>query len=119
MATGAIINALWDLWAKLLKKPVWQLLTDLEPEQLVSTIDFRYVQDVITKEEAIRILHECKNKKEDRIDQLKLNGYPAYTTQVGSKIAFNYLLLYFLTFLFFKVGWDTQMKPSKIYVGNT
>lgn len=83
MATGAIINALWDLWGKLLNKPVWQLLCDLEPEQLVSTIDFRYIQDVITKEEAVEILKASREKKEERITQMKLSGYPCYTTQAG------------------------------------
>lgn len=83
LATAAIINALWDLWGKLLNKPVWQLLADLEPEQLVSTIDFRYISDVITKEEAIEILKKGREGKEERTEKLLKCGYPAYTTQVG------------------------------------
>lgn len=83
LATAAIINALWDLWAKLRVKPVWQLLCDLEPEQLVSTIDFRYITDVITKEEAIEILKKNQPYKDERIDKMLKDGYPAYTTQVG------------------------------------
>lgn len=77
------MNALWDLWGKLLNKPVWQLLADMEPEQLVSTIDFRYITDVITKEEAIELLKKGKEGKEERVEKLLKNGYPAYTTQVG------------------------------------
>jgi L-fuconate dehydratase len=83
LATAAIINALWDLWGKLLKKPVWQLLADLEPEQLVSVIDFRYLSNVITKEEALEMLRKGKEGKEDRMNQLLALGYPAYTTQAG------------------------------------
>ncbi|XP_029039102.1 mitochondrial enolase superfamily member 1-like [Osmia bicornis bicornis] len=83
LATAAIINALWDLWARIEKKPVWKLLTDLTPEQLVSAIDFRYITDVITKEEAIQLLKGSKEGKAKREEILKKNGYPAYTTQVG------------------------------------
>lgn len=63
LATAAIINALWDLWARIEKKPVWKLLTDLTPEQLISTIDFRYITDVITKEEAIKLLKDNQKGK--------------------------------------------------------
>ncbi|XP_018327603.1 mitochondrial enolase superfamily member 1 [Agrilus planipennis] len=83
LATAAILNALWDLWAKLLKKPVWRLLVDLPPEQLVSTIDFKYIKDVITKEEAIEILRKAQDKKEERIKKITADGYPAYTSQNG------------------------------------
>ncbi|KZC13538.1 PREDICTED: mitochondrial enolase superfamily member 1-like [Dufourea novaeangliae] len=83
LATAAIINALWDLWARLENKPVWKLLVDLTPEQLVSTIDFRYITDVITKEEVIKMLKESEKGKTEREELLKKNGYPAYTTQVG------------------------------------
>ncbi|XP_068976272.1 mitochondrial enolase superfamily member 1-like [Bombus flavifrons] len=83
LATAAIINALWDLWARIENKPVWKLLTDLSPEQLVSTIDFRYITDVITKEEAVKLLKENQKGKEEREEMLRKNGYPAYTTQVG------------------------------------
>lgn len=83
MATAAIINALWDLWGKLLKKPVWQLLSDLEPEQLVSCIDFRYLSNVITKEEALEMLRKGRVGKEERMNKLLEKGYPCYTTQAG------------------------------------
>lgn len=82
LATAAVINALWDLWGRIEGKPVWKLLTDLSPEELVSTIDFRYITDVITREEAIELLRNTTGKK-DREEYLKRNGYPAYTTQVG------------------------------------
>ncbi|XP_017887328.1 mitochondrial enolase superfamily member 1-like [Ceratina calcarata] len=83
LATAAIVNALWDLWARIENKPVWQLLVDLTPEQLVSTIDFRYITDVITKEEAIKLLKDNEKGKKERVELLRKNGYPAYTTQVG------------------------------------
>ncbi|XP_043677923.1 mitochondrial enolase superfamily member 1-like isoform X2 [Vespula pensylvanica] len=83
LATAAIINALWDMWARIEKKPVWKLLVDLTPEQLVSTIDFRYITDFITKEEAIRMLRNNEVDKKKREKFLIENGYPAYTTQIG------------------------------------
>ncbi|XP_063226923.1 mitochondrial enolase superfamily member 1-like isoform X1 [Bacillus rossius redtenbacheri] len=83
LATAAIVNALWDLWARLEHKPLWKLLVDLEPEQLVSAIDFRYISDVVTKEEAIEMLKAKKAGKEKREEEIRVTGYPAYTTQVG------------------------------------
>ncbi|XP_046423831.1 mitochondrial enolase superfamily member 1-like [Neodiprion fabricii] len=83
LATAAIINALWDLWARIEGKPLWKLLVDLTPEQLVSTIDFRYITDVITKDEAVAILKSNAQGKEEREKVLLKKGYPAYTTQVG------------------------------------
>ncbi|CAG2161730.1 unnamed protein product [Oppiella nova] len=83
MGTGALVNALWDLWAKIEGKPLWKLLSDLEPEQLVSCIDFRYITDVLTKEEAINILKKNKQYKQQREAELLEKGFPAYTTAVG------------------------------------
>lgn len=83
LATAAIINALWDLWGRIEDKPVWKLLVDMEPQLLVSTIDFRYITDVITKEEAVALLKSKQGGKEKRLEDLINNGYPAYTTQVG------------------------------------
>ncbi|XP_034938624.1 mitochondrial enolase superfamily member 1-like [Chelonus insularis] len=83
LATAAVINALWDLWARIKGVPVWKLLTDMSPEELVSTIDFRYITDVITPEEAIAILKEKQSGKAEREKYLLKNGLPAYTTQVG------------------------------------
>ncbi|MDG2382653.1 MAG: L-fuconate dehydratase [Pirellulaceae bacterium] len=83
MAAGAIINAIWDLWAKTEQKPLWQLLCELTPEKLISTIDFRYLTDAITPDEAREILEQLAPTRTDRIQQLKQDGYPAYTTSTG------------------------------------
>ncbi|XP_050666696.1 mitochondrial enolase superfamily member 1-like [Leptidea sinapis] len=83
LAAAAILNSLWDLWARIENKPVWKLLVDLEPEELVSTIDFRYITDVITPDEAVRILKAQRKGREERFKYLEQHGYPAYTTQVG------------------------------------
>ncbi|CAD6201908.1 GSCOCG00002846001-RA-CDS [Cotesia congregata] len=83
LATASVINALWDLWSRIEKVPLWKLLTNLTPEQLVSTIDFRYITDVITPEEAIAILKSRQNGRKDREEKLLSRGLPAYTTQVG------------------------------------
>jgi len=83
LAVAAIINALWDLWARLESKPVWKLLTDMDPELLVSTIDFRYISDVVTPSEAVEFLRQAATGKETREKELLDTGYPCYTTQVG------------------------------------
>ncbi|KAI1295411.1 Mitochondrial enolase superfamily member 1 [Halotydeus destructor] len=83
MATSAVVNALWDLWAKLEGKPLWKLLVDMTPEQLVSVIDFRYIEDALTKEEALKILKAKKASAAERESRIKSDGYPAYTTSVG------------------------------------
>lgn len=72
----------------MLNKPLWRLLVDMEPEQLVSTIDFRYLSDVISKEEAVSLLNEGRIGKDARIEELMKSGYPAYTTQVGKRIIY-------------------------------
>ncbi|XP_055701945.1 mitochondrial enolase superfamily member 1-like [Phlebotomus papatasi] len=83
LAVAAIVNALWDLWAKLEGVPLWRLLTNMDPELLVSTIDFRYISDVLTPREAIEMLKNAQEGKQERIEELLERGYPAYTTQVG------------------------------------
>ncbi|EDO49916.1 predicted protein [Nematostella vectensis] len=83
LALAAIINALWDLWARIEEKPVWRLLSDMSPEKLVSTVDFSYLSDALTKEEALEILKKNAPTKEERIKKLFLEGYPAYTTSAG------------------------------------
>jgi len=80
LAVAAITNAVWDLWARKEKKPLWKLLVDMEPEQLVSTIDFRHMTDALTKEEAIDMLKKMKSGKEKREQEMSESGYPAYTT---------------------------------------
>ena len=83
MATGAIVNAVWDLYAKTEGKPLWKLVADMTPEQLVNCIDFTYMTDVITAQESIELLSKWADTKQERIDYLLKNGYPAYTTSAG------------------------------------
>jgi L-fuconate dehydratase len=83
LATAALINAVWDLYARTQEKPVWQLLASMEPEQIASAIDFRYISDVLTREEAVALLRERRAGIDSRLQRLKTDGYPAYTTSVG------------------------------------
>ena len=83
LATGAIINAVWDLRAKIIGKPVWQLVYDMSPEEIVRLIDFRYLSNVISKEEATDILTRAAETKGERFGKLLREGYPCYTTSVG------------------------------------
>jgi len=84
LATGALINAVWDLYARAEKKPLWQLLVDLEPAQLLKAVDFRYIDDALTPDEALAILTAARsNGQSERLALLKADGYPAYTTSVG------------------------------------
>ncbi len=83
LAAGAIINAVWDLYAKVEKKPLWKLIADMSPEEFVSCVDFSYITDAITKDEALAILKKNHNSKQERINYLLQNGYPAYTTSAG------------------------------------
>ncbi len=82
LATAAIVNAVWDLYAKCEGKPVWKLLVDMSPEQLVSCIDFRYITDALTPQEALAILQQQAPTKALR-EGAMLEGYPAYTTSAG------------------------------------
>ena len=83
LALAAIVNAVWDLYAKSERKPLWKLLADMTPRQLVSTIDFRYITDALTPEEAIDLLARQAATRQDREAQLLKSGYPAYTTSAG------------------------------------
>ncbi|MCV6574761.1 MAG: L-fuconate dehydratase [Cohaesibacter sp.] len=83
LATGALVNAVWDLWAKEEGKPVWQLVGDMSPEEIVNLIDFRYLTDAITPAEALDILKKAEPGKQERITKLKAEGYPCYTTSAG------------------------------------
>ncbi|HLS16465.1 MAG TPA: L-fuconate dehydratase [Paenalcaligenes sp.] len=83
LATGAVVNAAWDLWAKSEGKPVWRLVADMSPEQIVRLIDFRYITDCITPAEALEILEKQMVGKKERIADLEKNGYPCYTTSAG------------------------------------
>ena len=83
LATAALINAVWDLYARTQEKPVWQLLASMEPEQIASAIDFRYISDALTREEAVALVRERRAGIDSRLQRLKTDGYPAYTTSVG------------------------------------
>ena len=83
LATAAIVNAVWDLYAKAEGKPLWRLLVDMSPEELVRCIDFRYITDAITPEEAIALLRRQAATKSSREAEMKADGYPAYTTSAG------------------------------------
>jgi L-fuconate dehydratase len=83
LALAAVINAIWDLWAKTVGKPVWKLVADLTPEQIVSLIDFRHIHDALTPKEALGILQRQAATRGEREARLKAQGYPAYSTSVG------------------------------------
>jgi L-fuconate dehydratase len=83
MAIGAMLSALWDLKAKRAGLPLWQLLAEMTPEELVATLDFRYLTDVLTAEEAVDILKRGQVGKAERIQSLLDNGYPGYSTAAG------------------------------------
>jgi L-fuconate dehydratase len=83
LALAAVINAVWELWAKSVRKPVWQLVADLEPEEIVSLIDFRHLHDVMTPDEALAALRQQAHGKAERMARLRTDGYPAYTTSAG------------------------------------
>ncbi|MBI1312524.1 fuconate dehydratase [bacterium] len=83
LATAAIVNAVWDLWAKVEDKPLWRLLVDMTPEQLVGCIDFRYITDALTPDEAVALLQQHAATKATRIAEMERDGYPSYTTSAG------------------------------------
>lgn len=84
LAMGALVNAIWDLWAKSLDKPVWRILADMSPEEFVRCIDFRYLTDAITPDEAIQMLKAQESGKAKRMQEAEINrAVPAYTTSAG------------------------------------
>ena len=83
MAIGAVTNALWDLRAKRAGLPLWQLLGRLDPQELVDLVDFRYLRDVLTPEDALELLEKSVPGRAEREEQLLARGYPAYTTTPG------------------------------------
>ena len=83
LATGAVVNAVWDLWAKAEAKPLWQLVADMTPAEILACVDFRYLTNAITHGEALNILERAADGKQARIATLKREGYPAYTTSAG------------------------------------
>lgn len=83
LATGAVVNAVWDLWSKAAGKPLWKLVADMSPEELVRCIDFRYITDCITPLEALTLLQRRADNKAQRTEKLLAEGYPCYTTSAG------------------------------------
>lgn len=83
LATAALVNAVWDLWAKECGVPVWQLVADLEPQQFVDCIDLRYLRDEMPEERALEMLQRQAQTKKARIAELRRDGYPAYITSAG------------------------------------
>ena len=83
LATGALVNAVWDLWARAADKPVWQLVSEMSPAEIVSLIAFRYITDALSPSEALDILRAAEPGKEARIAKLWSEGYPCYTTSAG------------------------------------
>ena len=83
MAVGAVVNALWDLKAKRAGKPLWLLLSEMTPRELVDLVDFRYLTDALTPDQALEILEAAVPGREARRRQLEERGYPAYTTTPG------------------------------------
>jgi L-fuconate dehydratase len=83
MAVGAAINALWDLKAKRAGQPLWELLASLTPEQIVALVDFRYLTDALTPDQALDILKKAEAGRTERHADLVAHGYPAYTTTPG------------------------------------
>jgi L-fuconate dehydratase len=83
LATAALVNAVWDLYAKLERKPLWKLLADMSPEQLVACIDFRYIDDALTPDEAVDLLRRNAPTRIEREAEMVRYGFPAYTTSAG------------------------------------
>ena len=83
LATAAVVNAVWDLYAKTEGKPLWKLLVDMSPEELVRCVDFSYITDAITPKEALEILRQNEPSKAEREEEMLRNGFPAYTTSTA------------------------------------
>jgi L-fuconate dehydratase len=83
LACGALLNAVWDLYAKVEGKPLWRLLSEMPAKDLISAIDFRYIDDALTPDDAMQMLTEGANGMSERLEHLRQHGYPAYTTSVG------------------------------------
>lgn len=83
LATAALVNAVWDLYAKVEGKPLWKLLADMSPQELVACIDFRYIRDALAPEQALEILRRNEGTRRAREDEMQKRGFPAYTTSAG------------------------------------
>jgi L-fuconate dehydratase len=83
MATGAVLNACWDLAARRAAKPLWLLLAEMSPEEITALVDFRYLSDALTPDEALALLERGAAGRDERIAALRRDGYPAYSTGPG------------------------------------
>ncbi len=83
LATAAIVNAVWDLWGKVERKPVWKLVADMTPDQFVGCVDFRYLTDALTRDDALKILRDKASTRTSREAEMREQGYPAYITSAG------------------------------------
>jgi len=83
LATAAVVNALWDLWAKIERRPLWKLLSGLAPAQIVELVDWRYLTDAMTPDEACEMLDRLVSTRAARESEIIASGYPAYTTSAG------------------------------------
>jgi L-fuconate dehydratase len=83
MAAGGLVNAVWDLAARRAGKPLWQLLAGLTPEEIIAQIDFRYLRDALTEQEALALLRDRAAGRDARAAELLRDGYPAYSTTPG------------------------------------
>ncbi|MFC9693429.1 L-fuconate dehydratase [Kribbella sp. NPDC056951] len=83
LALAAVMNAVWDLAARRAGVPLWRLLTDMSPQQLVEAADLRYLSDVLTPDQAVELLEQKESGRKQRIEELELSGYPCYTTSAG------------------------------------
>lgn len=83
LATAAVVNATWDLMARYKGKPLWQLISEMSPEQIADCVDFRYLTDALTRDEAVELLSQKFESRGERIAQMTTEGYPTYTTSAG------------------------------------
>lgn len=83
LATSAVVNALWDLYAKLHEKPVWQVLAEMPPKDIVGLVDWRYLKDALDPAQALERLQEKEAGRAERMSKMRKDGYPAYTTSAG------------------------------------
>ncbi|HIM29277.1 MAG TPA: fuconate dehydratase [Planctomycetes bacterium] len=83
MSVAAILNAIWDLYAKVERKPLWKLVADMSPQQIVNCIDFHHITDALTRDDAIEILERNQATKSEREQELLEIGLPAYTSSAG------------------------------------
>ncbi len=83
LATAALVNAVWDLWARAEGKPLWKLVADMSPQEIVRCVDFRYLTDALTPQEAVALLERNADTRAEREAEMRRDGFPAYSTSVG------------------------------------